>query len=53
MTAASTLNVLVSDHRVDQTLVDEHGRTFREHARYSGRGQWLANVLGEEYELEV
>eukprot|EP00388_Colpodella_angusta_P032593 GDKK01027073.1.p2 GENE.GDKK01027073.1~~GDKK01027073.1.p2 ORF type:complete len:208 (+),score=30.75 GDKK01027073.1:1-624(+) len=53
MGANSTLTVLVEDYRVDQCAVDEHNRTFREHARHTGKGEWLAGVLGEEYEQEV
>ena len=53
MGANSTLTVLVDDYRVDQCAVDEHNRTFRQHARHVGKGKWLADVLGEEYDLEV
>lgn len=53
MGANSTLTVLVDDYRVDQCAVDEHNRTFRQHARHVGKGKWLADVLGEEYHLEV
>ncbi len=47
MGASHTLSVLINDNRVDQGSRDEHGRTFREHALHTGKGEWLAEALGE------
>ena len=46
MGASRTLSVLINDNRVDQSSRDEHGRTFREHAQHTGKGEWLADALG-------
>lgn len=37
MDAVHTLRALLRDTRVDQAAVDEHGRTFRQHAKYFNR----------------